>query len=264
MFQLKPGRHILTFIVTGKDPHSVGYNLGINDVVLEKVQDANEVHDVRDGMSEEKVGVMYRGRALNAYVAKLRTASANERPILIRAIGSFGADGASACPQLIAALSDASSTVRVAAAEALAQVGRRSSTDAVVALSKALSDPDPEVRNLASVALGSIGPKAAPAVPDLVRTLSDPVDYVRAPAADALGAMGAKASEAVGPLAARLLTNDQGFVLASIAYALGDIGPAAKDAIPALEQVLAKRRVGSAAEEAILKIEGKPVPEYHQ
>ena len=264
MFQLKPGRHILTFIVTGKDPHSVGYNLGINDVVLEKVEETSELQDVREAMSADTSGIVYRGRSLSAYVAKLRTAPENERPDLIRAIGSFGADGANACPQLIAALSDSSPAVRVAASGALAQVGQRSSTDAAVALAKALSDPDPEVRALASIALGSIGSKAAISMPELVRALSDPMDYVRATAADALGAMGAKASAAVGPLATRLLTHDQGFVLASIAYALGDIGPAAKDAIPALKQVLAQRRVGSAAEEAILRIEGKPVPEYHQ
>jgi hypothetical protein len=264
MFQLKPGRHTLTFVVTGKDPHSVGYNLGINDVVLEKVQQDKEVHDVREAMPEGTADLVYRGRSLGAYVAKLGTASEDDRPILIRAIGSFGADGASACPQLIAALSDSSSAVREAAAGALVQVGERSSADAVVALAKALSDPNPEVRDLASIALSSIGPEEALAVPDLVRALSDPVDYVRAPAADALGAMGAKASAAVGPLAAKLLTQDQGFVLASVAYALGDIGPSAKDAIPALKQVLAQRRVGSAAEEAILKIEGKPVPEYHR
>jgi hypothetical protein len=44
---------------------------------------------------------------------------------------------------------------------------------------------------------------------------------------------------------------------------LGDIGPAAKSALPALRQVLEKRRVGAASQEAILKIEGKPVPMYH-
>ena len=62
-------------------------------------------------------------------------------------------------------------------------------------------------------------------MPDLVHALSDPVDYVRAPAADALGAMGAKAGAAVAPLAAKLLTDDQGFVLASIAYAFGRYRP---------------------------------------
>lgn len=263
MFQLSPGRHILTFIVTGKDPHSVGYNLGINDVVLEKVGESGEVPDIRAGMLAEPAGVLYRGHPLSSYVAKLRIASETERPILIRAIGSFGANGASACPQLIAALSDSSPVTRAAAAGALAQIGGHSSSDAVPALARALSDPDPEVRDLAAIALRSMGPKASQAVPELVQALSDPIDYVRAPAADALGAMGAKAGVAVGPLAAKLLTKDEGFVLASVAYALGDIGPAAKDALPALQQVLTQRRVGSAAAEAILKIEGKPVPEYH-
>jgi hypothetical protein len=264
MFQLKPGRHTITFIVTGKDPHSVGYNLGVNDVVLERVENAPEVPDIREGMSKQGDELVFRGFPLGSYVAKLKSASEEQRPILIRAIGSFGADAAPACPQLIVALSDPSAAVREASAAALAQVGQYTSTDALAALSKALTDTDPEVRDLAAVALRSMGPKAARAIPQLVQALNDPVDYVRVLAAEALGAMGASASAAVAPLATKLLTKDQVFVSSAVASALGDIGPAAKDALPALNQVLAQRRVGSAAEEAILRIEGKPVPEYHK
>src|SRR5579871_3852679 len=45
MFQLTKGRHTLTFLCQGKDPRSVGYNLGINDVVLEKVSDVAEAEE---------------------------------------------------------------------------------------------------------------------------------------------------------------------------------------------------------------------------
>jgi HEAT repeat protein len=263
MFQLSAGRHILSFIVNGKDPHSVGYNLGINDVVLEKVEKAADTPDVREQMTGTAIGMVYRGFPLISYVARLHGASPEERPILIRAIGSFGFDAASASPQLIAALSDPSAKIRAAAAAALAQVGAHSSPEAIPALAKALSDPEPEVRDLAATALGSMGGNAAPAVPELIIALSDPVDYVRAPAADALGNIGPKAGAAVMPLAQRLSTKDEGFVLDSVAYALGDIGPAAKDALPALQQVLKERRLGSIAQEAILKIQGMPVAVYH-
>jgi hypothetical protein len=263
MFQLDAGRHTISFVVTGKDPHSVGYNLGINDVVLEKVVKTPETPDVREPMAANSGGILYRGKPLGAYIARLQTASEQERPILIRAIGSFGSDATSASPELIAALSDPTPVVRSAAAAALAQIGPHNNQAAVPALAKALSDPAPEVRDLAAIALGSIGSRASPAVPELARALNDPVDYVRAPAADALGSIGPKASAAVQPLTAKLMTTDQGFVLASVAYALGDIGPAARDALPALQQVLQQRRVGSAAQEAILKIQGKPVPIYH-
>ena len=93
--------------------------------------------------------------------------------------------------------------VRAAAAAALAQVGAHSSPEAIPVLAKALSDPDPEVRDLAATALGSMGGKAALAIPELISALGDPVDYVRAPAADALGAIGPKAAAAVIPLAQR-------------------------------------------------------------
>jgi HEAT repeat protein len=246
----------------------VGYNLGVNDVVLERVENTPEspdiVPDIREGMSKQGDGPLFRGFPVGSYIAKLKGTSEEQRLILIRAIGSFGPDAAPACPQLIVALSDPSAALREASAAALAQVGQRASPDALAALSKALADTDPDVRDLAAVALGSMGPRAAPAIPQLVQVLNDPVDYVRVTAAETLGAMGARASAAVAPLTTKLLTKDQIFVLSSVATALGDIGPAAKDALPALNQVLAQRRVGSAAEEAILRIEGKPVPEYHK
>jgi hypothetical protein len=46
----------------------------------------------------------------------------------------------------------------------------------------------------------------------------------------------------------------------SVAAALGNIGPDAKEALPALRQTLNQLRVSYAVEAAILKIEGKPVP----
>jgi HEAT repeat protein len=120
------------------------------------------------------------------------------------------------------------------------------------------------VRGLAALALKAMGPTAAPDIPELVAALSDPVAYVRAPVADALGAIGPAARMAVHPLAERLLAKDEqaGLVLSSIATALGDIGLEAKDALPALQQALKMHRGGAAAEEAILRIEGKPVPTW--
>jgi len=89
------------------------------------------------------------------------------------------------------------------------------------------------------------------------------VDYVRVPAATALGAMGTAARGAVHPLAERLLVRDEEvMVLRSVADALGDIGPDARDALPALEQTRKTLRVSYTIEAAILKIEGKSVPTW--
>jgi HEAT repeat protein len=268
VFSLSRGRHILAFVCQGKDPRSVGYNLGINEVVLEKVplgETSTEVLPMEEkGEATKSLGApVYRGRPLSYYVVHLKSASEANRVDWVRVLGYFGAEGVSAVPELIGALSDSSPVVRSAAAGSLAQIGP-AAAGAVAALSKALSDSNPQVRDLAAIALRAMGPKAVAAVPELIRALSDPVNFVRAPTADALGAIGPGAQAAVPALAERLLMKEEeGFVLTSVAYALGDIGPAAKGALPALRQVLEKRRVGAASQEAILKIEGKPVPMYH-
>jgi hypothetical protein len=50
--------------------------------------------------------------------------------------------------------------------------------------------------------------------------------------------------------------------LRSVAAALGDIGPNAAAALPALQQALKMHRVTYTAQEAILKIKKEPVPTW--
>ena len=73
VFRLAKGRHTLTFVCQGKDPRSVGYNLGINEIVLERVPENGQLEDVpiQDGGTTAAAGgVVYRGRPLSLYLAK--------------------------------------------------------------------------------------------------------------------------------------------------------------------------------------------------
>jgi HEAT repeat protein len=203
----------------------------------------------------------YRGKTLSFYLTQAKTPSL--RADALRSVGSFGPQAVPALPQLNSALQDSDRQVRIAAAWAISQVAPSTNEATVKVLERALSDTDPRVRSIAAVALRQIGPGAVDAVPQLIGALDDPVAFVRAPAADALGAIGPAARSAVGPLSKRLLVKgEQVFVLRSIAYALGNIGPDAGSAIPALEEALKMVRVSYAAQSAILKIKGQPVPSY--
>jgi HEAT repeats len=264
-------------VCVGRDDRSAGYNFGVEDLILESLPtSAGEFEpEVKHQLEPELPAAVptetpgtpvYRGHPLADYVAKLQQAAEPGRADLLRAIGSFGADGAPAAGLVAGTLADSEEQVRAAAAWSLSQIGApaaKSAPATVGALAKALSDPNPKVRSLAAVALEAMGPAAAAALPELVRGLNDPADYVRAKAADALGAMGPGERAAVRPLADRLLVKDeQMMVLGSVAAALGDIGPAALDALPVLEQTRGTVRLGYTVEAAILKIQGKPVPSW--
>jgi hypothetical protein len=265
MFDLTKGRHLLTFVCMGRDPHSAGYNFGIEDLVLERVPQPEPLSPTSEaqGPATAAGAIVYRGRPLSYYIAQLKNSSPEDRAGVLRAIGNFGLDGATAVTLLANALSDGSPDVRGAAAGALAQVGSPAAT-AVPGLAKLLADSAPRVRSVAAVALKNMGRASAPALPQLVAALDDPVDYVRAAAADALGAIGPSARAAVPPLIQRLAAqHESNFVFDSVIYALGDIGPDAAAAIPALQEMARRPRLAYPAEEAILEIEGKPVPTYH-
>ena len=260
---LDKGRHTLSFFCTGRDGRSSGYNLGINDMVLERVPErAPLVVPPRELGATQSAAIVYRGLPLSIYLQELAHTSGAARAEIFRAIGAFGADAATGVSNVTQALHDPDAGVRVAAAWALSQMGS-ASEKAVPALAVSLTDEDPRVRSLAAVALRSMGSKALGAVPALIQSLNDSAPYVRAPAADALGSIGPAAQAAVQPLSQRLLAEGEvAYVLRSAAAALGDIGPAASSALPALEQAMKMHRVSATAQEAILKINRKPVPTW--
>jgi hypothetical protein len=262
--ELQKGRHTLSFVCTGHDGQSSGFNLGINDVVLERIPNLVPAKATESSAeripSRSSATVVYRGRPISFYRDRLQHApGATERAEALRAMGAFGGDAASDSDLVAQALEDSDLSVRTAAAWALSQIGA-SGSRAVPALMKSLSDGNAGIRSLSAVALRGMGPKAQPAIPSLVKALADSEPYVRALSADALGRVGPAAVPAVEPLAARLsVKGEEVFVLRSVASALGNIGPNAAPAIPALQQALKIHRVGYTAEEAILKINKQPV-----
>ena len=141
-FDLAKGRHTISLLCVGKDERSAGFDVGVNDVVLERLP-ANagapetEVEHQLTPILPEAVSPgpegtpIYRGLPLSAYVEKLKTAPEADRPEVIRAIGAFGEDATPAIDALVAALTDSHAQMRSAAAWALSQTGptgeRRSS-----------------------------------------------------------------------------------------------------------------------------------------
>lgn len=161
----------------------------------------------------------------------------------------------------------------------------RPGVEAVPALTESVGDPDPEVRRLSAYALGRIGPEANTALPTLRTALEDAEEPVRLAAAYAingidpadasavpvlsaaagrgdaravvaLGRMGPAAADSV-PALNRSLRNPATLVRCKAAEALGRVGPAAKSAVPALKQALRDpdEDVRSAAAEALRAIE---------
>lgn len=263
---LTKGRHVLSFVCVGKDSRSAGYYFGINDVVLERVEEgtASDTLAVPKGISAIAGSPVYRGVPLDGYLAELRRASQVNRAGLLRAIGAFGQDAGPALNDVVKALNDTDPGVRSAAVWALSQMGT-AAIPAVPALQVSLADPNAHVRSLSALALRTLGPGAVGAIPGLVRALDDPAPYVRALAADTLGNIGPTAQPVVDTLSRHLLaTDEQVFVLRSLAAALGNIGPAAAPGLPALQQALKLPRVTYTAEEAIHKIKGEPLETWYE
>ncbi|MGH9454428.1 MAG: glycoside hydrolase family 172 protein, partial [Terriglobia bacterium] len=116
-FQLEKGRHTISFVCVGRDERSAGYNFGVEDVILEKVPatagefEPKVKHQLAPVLPEaiptQAPGTpIYRGRRLAAYVEKLSQAPAADRANVLRAIGSFGEDGATAASAIAGAMAD--------------------------------------------------------------------------------------------------------------------------------------------------------------
>ena len=218
----------------------------------------------------------YAKRAAVALAEAISDDDSGVRSWSVRALGRLGGVTAItplAVGPLTQALKDEHFLVRRRAAQALRSLGPRAQP-AVGALSECLRDDDSTTALVAAVALAAIGPGARAAIPALNAALTDRKSDIRlvcasvvalhkldAPAADqkravqvlitslkdrerlahyaaeTLGEIGPKARAAVPALVETLRTGDK-WLRRDAAEALGKIGPGAREAVPALLEAL--------------------------
>jgi HEAT repeat protein len=182
-------------------------------------------------------------------------------------ISRLGPDAAPAVPALVAALKAEPNTeeteedeiFRREAQFALAEIGP-AATDAVPTLIASLDSKRDDIVTSASYALGKIGPDARAAVPALRQNLNNPKEIVQFASIRALLRILPREPRLVPVARVRLLKgleSDVEFVRAECAATLGEIGRAAKSALPQLRKLLddESEMVRNAAAEAIKKIE---------
>jgi hypothetical protein len=188
-----------------------------------------------------------------------------------RAVGFLGQCGRWGVAPLIRALKDSRPNVRYAAADGLARIGPEANP-AVDALASELADSDcgmePPPAAMAAYALGRIGPAASSALPALRAAVLSPKHNVKCRAAWAVWRIGGKAEGLIEPLIQVVhldyynsrglatqtlveigtpavpalvdeLANEDWHRRLAAAQVLGLMGPAAREAIPALERVVA-------------------------
>jgi HEAT repeat protein len=127
--------------------------------------------------------------------------------------------------------------------------GDPAATKAVVAaLGDALKDSDAGVRRAAASSLGALGPVAVDAIPGLAATTMDSDLSVRNATIEALGRMD---SPAAVPVLVQALKDPRTGSLA--VRALGNMGPTARGAIPALREFQAQNGTSHSEVEAAIK-----------
>jgi HEAT repeat protein len=172
----------------------------------------------------------------------LKDADRDARLAAVRSLGEIAEEVRRVLPTLRAALGQAAvheddDGVRTEAVRALLRAGPQPATE-VGPLIDALHSEFDVVRFHAAVALGDFGPAGRPAVADLIHaSYWDEEPAVRVEAAMALWKIDRKM-----PLVLHVLTEALGdaneLVCWVAAECLGQIGPAASDAVPALRQAL--------------------------
>ncbi len=211
--------------------------------------------------------------ALADLMAVLHDRSAPVRARALEALSGVGGEPRDMIPACIAALKDSAAEVREQAAQALTKIGADAvpalaqllkggdravaleaisvlralapqSKDVVGALLAAVADDDEAVCMAAIRALGEIGPEAHPAAPALIGRLRE--KRFRSRAVDALARMG---KPTVPDLVKGLADKDL-WTRLGCAQALRQIGPAAKEAVPALSRTASSDPSASVRSEA--------------
>ncbi len=178
---------------------------------------------------------------INELVAKLKSGDQHQRWEALSKLGLYGAEAASAVPELARHLSVKTDEYRTI--HTLGQIGPPAKTavpDLVLILNGALNNTDkfsPETTLSVNVitALSNIREHEELIVPVLRKALDHPYATIRYEAAHALGAMGKTARPAVGDLK-KLVTDTERPPLYVFPYG-NTVGDAAKDALEHIQPV---------------------------
>ncbi len=229
-------------------------------------------------LAQGAAGTLYsRGRPLGDWITQTAHYIPELRREAVKAIGALGPGARPAVPALVRATRDENTEVRYWAVDALRRIGPAAS-DAAPALVVVMADderatqlaarrslemmgkaaipslvpllrsPDPWVRASSAEVLGGIGGDQGEVIKGLTAMLSDDSLWVRSSAAWGLGRIGRPARKAAKPLNQALAeelrhdptlgTGEQRARVENLVYAIGRMGDASKDAVPALLSVL--------------------------
>ena len=185
--------------------------------------------------------------------------------LTLEAVSGFGGKAASLIPAVSQLASHEKAEVRVAALGALSAI-EKDPQQLTGRLTEALEDKEWEVRRMAGVALGKLGPEAKSAVPKLFRMLSSDED--REFASGSLKEINTAPVEAIPLLIEKLESEERRTAFYAVSL-LGKIGPPAAEALPKLEAMLAKPSADRGRSdfrrkfliEAIAAIKGEPKAE---
>jgi len=159
----------------------------------------------------------------------------------------FSAASAQTVNELVEQLSAPSAEARVAAARQLGAMGEKANT-AVAALAEALTDEDPSVRRAALSALREIEPGPKVGVPLMAKVLSNADPSIAIAAVQTLAESG---SDGV-PFLTEALKDPKARYWAALV--LAEIGPDAKEAVPALLEALKEEKSPDVQREIILAL----------
>jgi HEAT repeat protein len=201
-----------------------------------------------------------RNLAVPVLVASLADEKAFVREVVPDQLARMGKP---AVPALIEALKSENPRVRCEVLRVLGKIGAEAN-ESLPAVLRALKDEPWSVRAAAASALATMGPEAKRAVPELVKMLDD--RYTRAGATAALARLDPAALEGKMAIFIKALQGGDWWSRCDAANALGLMGPAARPALPALQETLfdLDESVRSAAAEALKRVRaeqgaGKPL-----
>lgn len=183
----------------------------------------------------------------------------------LQVLSRIGPEAVTAVPGLLELLKAGDAATKTEVLYALGAIGHGATAakmdQAVTAISDQLGAADPRVVQAAVYALGKIGPAAKSATASLHKLTQSEDTLLRLMAICAILRIDPVASDLVKtaqPILAEGLKHGREYVRVEAAMTLGEMGPLAKESLPALETAArdSSRAVRSAATAAIKKIKG--------